>query len=166
MLSFCVNNISGKIIHSETRNLIMKVLTFFENEKVNKRFVIPSLLCHPTIATEILSEYICNLISGGWQIKEFLNQNEKSKQQLQSATVSLLQIRLFILAFKTVFFRLQGNLLTHFVLFLAGCLSSSLEQDNFPWSRKNQFWERKWKDESDIMSGVEEINYSDDDCIQ
>ncbi|KAL4720716.1 hypothetical protein ACJJTC_009264 [Scirpophaga incertulas] len=31
----------GKTIHSEARTLILKVLTFFENEKANKRFMIP-----------------------------------------------------------------------------------------------------------------------------
>lgn len=37
----CTNNIMGKTIHSEARTLILKVLTFFENEKANKRFMIP-----------------------------------------------------------------------------------------------------------------------------
>lgn len=31
----------GKTIHSESRNLILKVLRFFESEKANKQYTIP-----------------------------------------------------------------------------------------------------------------------------
>lgn len=31
----------GKTLHSQTRNLILKVLSFFESEKANKQYIIP-----------------------------------------------------------------------------------------------------------------------------